>query len=225
VTRRRRALLLLGVALALGGLAAMDVSRRERALRAQVGQLTDVVVARKALAAGRVVRLEDLGVRRLPARYAPAGAPAFASALAGRRLAVPVPAGGAVTAALLVRAAGAPEASVARGERAIEILATGSAQAVVAGARVDVVVTTDRRGGSAGSARLALENIEVLASRPAAARDDPAKAPRIAVTLRVTPAQAVYLAAAQSFAGDVRLLARAPGDRRRVGAIAVGDGL
>jgi pilus assembly protein CpaB len=223
VTRRRRALLLLGLALALGGLAAMDVSRRERALRAQVGELTDVVVARKALAAGHVVRLEDLGVRRLPARYAPAGAQVFAGALAGRRLAVPVPAGGALTSELIERAPATPEASVERGERAIEILASGSQQAIVAGAHVDVVVTTDRRGGSAGTARLALEDVEVLAAH--AAPDEDKAPPRVAATLRVTAAQAVYLAAAGSFATDVRLLARAPGDRRRVGALSVDDGL
>jgi pilus assembly protein CpaB len=35
----------------------------------------------------------------------------------------------------------------------------------------------------------------------------------------------VYLAAAQSFARDVRLLVRAPGDRRRVGDLAVDDAL
>jgi pilus assembly protein CpaB len=216
VTRRRRALLLLGLALALGGLAAMDVTRRERALRAQVGPLTDVVVARDALAAGHVIRLADLGVRRLPARYAPAGAAGFASALAGRRLAVPVPPGSAVTPSLLARTPTTPEAAVERGERAIEVLASGSAQA---GARVDVVVTTDRRGGAAGHARLALENVEVLAAR--AAKDGA----KVVATLRVTAAQAVYLAAAQSFATDVRLLARAPGDRRHVGAITIDDGL
>jgi pilus assembly protein CpaB len=219
VTRRRRAVLLLGLALALGGLAAMDVTRRERALRAQVGPLTEVVVAREALAAGHVIRLADLGVRRLPARYAPAGASGFASALAGRRLAVPVPPGGAITPGLLARTPTTPEAAVERGERAIEVLAGGSVQAVAAGARVDVVVTTDRRGAAAGQARLALENVEVLAAR--AAKDGA----KVAATLRVTAAQAVYLAAAQSFATDVRLLARAPGDRRRVGAITVGDGL
>jgi pilus assembly protein CpaB len=223
VTRRRRALLLLGLALALGGLAAADVSRRERALRAQLGPLTDVVVARRLLAAGHVVRLGDLGVRRLPARYAPAGEPGFAGALAGQRLAVAVPAGGPVTPELLARAPRTPEAAVAGGQRAIEVVATGAPQAIVAGARVDVVVTSDRRGGAAGASRLALENVQVLAARAAAADDT--TPPRVIATLRVTPAQAVYLAAAQTFARDVRLLARAPGDRRRVGAVTVGDGL
>ena len=41
----------------------------------------------------------------------------------------------------------------------------------------------------------------------------------VAATLRVTVRQAVYLAAAGSFAREIRLLARAPGDRRRVGAV------
>jgi len=210
VTRRRRALLLLGLALALGGLAATDVSRRERALREQVGPLTEVVVARRALEAGTAIKLEDLGLRRLPARYAPPGAPAFAGELAGHRLAVPVAAGGAVTPDLLAVATPAP--AFTKGQRALELLVTGN---VTAGARVDVIVTGKRQ------ARLALENVEVLAARQASEDGKP----RVAATLRVTPAQAVYLTAAQSFASDIRLLARAPGDRRRVGALAVGDGL
>jgi pilus assembly protein CpaB len=219
VTRRRRALLLLGLALALGGLAATDVSRRERALHAQLGPLTEVVVARHALDAGDAIKLEDLGLRRLPARYTPPGAPTFAGELAGHRLAVAVPAGGAVTPDLLARAPATPTQAIAKGERALELLATGTA---APGARVDVVVTSDRRAGTAGTARLALENVEVLATRQAASEDGK---PRVAATLRVTPAQAVYLTAAQSFASDIRLLVRAPGDRRKVGALAVDDGL
>ncbi len=211
MTRRRRALLLLGLALALGGLAAMDVSRREHALEAQLGPLSDVVVARHPLAAGATVGLEDLGLRRIPARYAPPGAEAFAGALAGHRLAVPVPAGGSVTPDLLAVATPAP--GVTKGQRALELLATGS---VTSGARADVVVTGKRR------AWLALENVEVLATRAAPSQDGK---PRVAATLRVTPAQAVYLTAAQSFASDIRLLVRAPGDRRKVGALAVDDGL
>jgi pilus assembly protein CpaB len=224
VTRRRRALLLLGLALTLGGLAASDVARRERALRAQLGPLSDVVVARRALPAGRVVELGDLGVRRLPARYAPAGGPTFAAALAGHRLAVAVPAGGAVTPELFAEPTVAPEAAISRGQRAVEIEASGSPRAIVAGARVDVVVTSDRRAGAAGVARLALENVQVLAAG-AAKGDDATKGPRVDATLRVTPAQAVYLVAAESFAHDVRLLARAPGDRARIGALTVDDGL
>jgi pilus assembly protein CpaB len=210
VTRRRRALLLLGLALALGGLAATDVSRRERALQTQLGPLTEIVVARHPLQAGDAIKLEDLGLRRLPARYAPPGAPAFAGELAGHKLAVPVPAGGAVTPDLLARAPATPAQAIVKGERAVDVLASGTAPA---GARVDIVVTGKQQ------ARLALENVEVLAARQT--HEDG----KVSATLRVTPAQAVYLTAAQSFASDIRLLARAPGDRRKVGALVVDEGL
>ena len=65
----------------------------------------------------------------------------------------------------------------------------------------------------------------MLAARaaPAAARED--AGPQVAATLRVTVRQAVYLAAAGAFAREIRLLARAPGDRRRAGATVVGDDL
>jgi len=219
VTRRRRAALLLGLALVLGGFAAADVSRRERALNQQLGPMTDVVVARRPLAAGHAIALQDLGIRRIPARYAPAGSSALAGSLAGGKLAVPVPAGAAVTPDLVARAPAQP--AFRKGQRAIEIVATGSG--IAPGERVDVIVTSDRRGNAAGRARLAVEDVEVITARPAPAADG--KPPRVTATLRVTPAQAVYLAAAQSFAEDVRLLARAPGDTRDVGPLAVDDGL
>ena len=66
MSRRRRAALLLGLALVLGGLAASDVARREAALRAQLAPLVDVVVARGDLPAGRALRPDDLAVRRVP---------------------------------------------------------------------------------------------------------------------------------------------------------------
>jgi pilus assembly protein CpaB len=217
---------LLGLALVLGTLAATHMSRREAALRETLGPVVDVLVARRDLPAGRTLELTDLGLRRLPARYAPPGDPAVAAALAGQKLAVPVPAGGTVTGALLARRPQTPEALIARGERAVDVIATGSPQAVVQGARVDVVVTTEGKDAKRGATRLALEDVEVLAARPAA--QDPERAngpPRVTATLRVTVAQAVYLAAAQSFAREVRLLARAPGDRRSAGELVIEEGL
>ena len=47
----------------------------------------------------------------------------------------------------------------------------------------------------------------------------------MAATLRVSVRDAVYLAAAQSFAREIRLLPRAAGDRARTGTITVGQGL
>jgi pilus assembly protein CpaB len=216
MTRRRRALLLLGLALVLGALAATNVSRREAALRAQLGPLTQVVVARHPVAAGHLLTLADLGVRLMPSRYAPAGSTVYAAGLAGRRLAVPVAEGGAVTEALLVRHPGAP--ALRPGQRAVDVVAAGSPQGIVAGARVDVLVTREGAGDDAGSTTLALEDVEVLAAgrAPDAGGSGPdAGLPRVALDLRVSVRQAVYLAAAQSFARELRVLPRAPGDRRR----------
>jgi pilus assembly protein CpaB len=47
----------------------------------------------------------------------------------------------------------------------------------------------------------------------------------VAATLRVTVRQAVYLAAAQAFAREIRLLARAPGDHRIARRTVVGADL
>jgi pilus assembly protein CpaB len=215
VSRRRRAALLLGLALVLGALAASDVARRESALRVQVGPAVDVLVARRPLEPGRRVQAGDLAVRRIPERYAPAPGAAVPELLIGRKLAVPVPAGATVGENLLVVDAAGPAAAVRRGERAVEVVAAGSPALVAAGTRADVLVTRER------ATELALEDVEVLAVR--ALRDD--SGPKVAATLRVTVRQAVYLAAAGAFAREIRLLPRAPGDHRLAGPQTVDDRL
>jgi pilus assembly protein CpaB len=219
VSRRRRAAVLLGLALVLGGVAASDVARREAAVRAQLGPPVEVVVARTDIAAGRRVEAGDLAVRSIPAHYVPAGAATVPETLIGQRLAAPVPRGGQLGAALIASEPGAAGPPVRPGERAADVVALGARALVVPGARVDVLVTRD------GGAELALEDVEVLAARSAgpAARDEAGE--RVAATLRVSVRDAVYLAAAQSFARELRLLPRAAGDDERNGPIMVDEGL
>jgi pilus assembly protein CpaB len=225
VSRRRRAIVLLGLALVLGGLAASDVARREAAVRAQLGPAVDVVVARADLAAGRAVSGGDLAVRRVPVRYAPVGVATVPETLIGRRLAAAVPRGGYVGAGQLETEADVAGPPVRKGERAAEVVGLGAPDLIVPGARVDVLVTRDGEGGAAAGTELALEDVEVLAARAAgpAAREEGGK--RVAATLRVSIRDAVYLAAAQSFAREVRLLPRAAGDRERSGRLSVGPEL
>jgi pilus assembly protein CpaB len=218
VSRRRRAALLLGLAAVLGALAASDMGRREAALRAQIGPMVAVATAARGLPAGRRLEIGDLALRRVPERFAAAGAPAVPELLVGRRLAVPVPAGATVAEHLLAGHDPA-QAAVRRGERAAEIVAAASPELVVPGARVDVLVTRER--GTVGETELALEDVEVLDARVTRADGQS----RVAATLRVSAAQAVYLAAAGAFARDIRLLARAPGDRAKLGRTVVGSGL
>jgi pilus assembly protein CpaB len=118
-----------------------------------------------------------------------------------------------------------PGAPVKAGERVADIVAAGPPELVRPGVRVDVIVT---RGGSSGAGRseLALEDVEVLVAAPAPADRGAEGGPRVAASLRVTVRQAVFLAAAQSFAREIRLLPRAPGDDRRGRAgLAVDSGL
>jgi pilus assembly protein CpaB len=221
MSRRRRALLLGGLALVLGGLAASNVAGREAALARRVGGLVDVVVARAPIAAGAVVRARALAIRRVPRRFAPAQRLASASALIGQRAAVDVEPGTDMTARLVGDGGSGPAGRpIGRGERVAQIVALGSAQLIARGSRVDLLVTPEPRSDGSGEAILALEDVEVLDAAPVApdaappARDD-APGERIAVSLRVTLREAVYLAAAQDFARELRLLPRADGDRSR----------
>jgi pilus assembly protein CpaB len=224
MSRRRRAALLLGLALVLGGLAASDMSRREAALRDQLSPVVDVLVARRPLEPGHRVRNGDLAVRAVPARFAPPDSPVLPALVVGRRLAVPVASGGAVAPDLMERPQGGAAIAVGRGERAAEVVAAAAPDTVVPGARVDVLVTRDAGDGARGATRLALQDVEVLATRDAPAGDDPHQdgGRLIAATLRVTLRQAVFLSAAGAFAREIRLLARAPGDRGRVSAVVAG---
>jgi pilus assembly protein CpaB len=229
VSRRRRAFALLGLALLLGGLAASDVAGREEALERSLQPLVPVVVARTALPAGEPVAPGALTVRHVPARFAPRDALAAPAQAVGRRPAVPVAAGADVGVAVLHEDAEEAGPPVRRGERVAEVVAAGPPELVVPGARVDVLVTREARPGAAGRTEVALEDVEVVAAAPAADGAGAAEAPvapRVSASLRVTLRQAVFLAAAQGFARELRLLPRPPGDRRR-GAAGLGydDGL
>lgn len=228
MTRRRRGVILAGLALLLGGLAASDVAGRESALRRRLGADVEVVVARRPIRAGARLTPAALAVRRVPALFAPRSAIARPEALAGLRAAVAIPAGADVPAAAVANPAAAPGAPVRPGERVADVVAVGARSAIAAGGRVDVLVTREASGGGAGRTSLALEDVEVLSvgGAPSAGAGDAARAPRVRASLRVTLRQAVFLAAAQSFATEIRLLPRAAGDRaHQRGSLTVGSGL
>lgn len=227
MSRRRRAAALLGLALALGALAAAEVRGRERELRQALSPQVPVVVAARALRAGARIPTVALGVRRVPVRYAPDGAFSSPAEVAGRRTAVDVPRGADLATTLVEdEAAAAPSSTLRPGERVGSLVAVGDPATLAAGGRLDVVVTRDDGAGGAGVTQLALQDVEILSAAPAPADDRSGGAGRVALQLRVTVRQAVFLAAAQSFAREVRVLARAPDDRGHVaGGLRVDDGL
>ncbi|HWC28337.1 MAG TPA: SAF domain-containing protein [Solirubrobacteraceae bacterium] len=174
MSRRRRALLLGGLALVLGGLAAFNVAGREAALERKVGGLVDVVVARRSITAGTRIPARALAIRRVPERFAPRGTTGDPRAVAGQRAAVAIAAGTDLTAGMVggerPRAVGP---AVGRGERVAEVVALGSPQLVTAGSRVDVLVTPEPASDGAAEAVLTLEDVEVLAAAPTGADDAP----------------------------------------------------
>jgi pilus assembly protein CpaB len=207
MSRTRRGILLVGLALMLGGLAASDIARREAAMARRIGPPVPVVVARADLAAGAELRDGDLAVRRVPSRYAPVGAAMAPAEVVGGRLAAGVQRGAPVGTALLAADAGSGPA-MRRGERAVPLVATGSVEMIVPGSLVDVLVTRD------SGTELALEGVQVLSAAPAEGAAEGAGAPRVAVTLRVRLRQAVYLTEAESLAREIRLLPRGEGADR-----------
>jgi pilus assembly protein CpaB len=211
VSRRRRAALLIGLALVLGTLAASDVARREAALTNRLGPLEDVLVTRTAVPAGRPVTPRALALRRIPARFAPPGALGGPGRVTGLAARVRLPAGAFVTTEVLRDPAQSGLAGgLRRGERVAQVIATGDPRLIVAGARVDVLVTSDGAGSAPGRTVLALRAVEVLDAAPAAAAGggDATPGAKVQASLRTTLAQAVYLAHAQAFAREIRLLAR-----------------
>jgi pilus assembly protein CpaB len=242
--RRRRAVALLGAALACGGLAASQVRTRASEVEAEVGPLVPVVVARVPVPAGGRLAAAELAVRQVPERFAPSDALTAPAEAVGQRVAGALAAGGYVTAGGLTVAgpsaqggdggAGRDGGPIRGGERRVEVAVAGGEALAAAqpGTRVDVLVTTEPRGGAAAGGRtyLALQDVELLAARPAgdaggagASSGAAAHATTIA-TLRVTLREAVFLTAAESFAREIRLLPRAPGDRRTARPLEVDAG-
>ena len=232
--RRRRGVGLAVVAIACGALAAAAVHDTVAEVESRTGAPVPVVVAAGEIPEGarlgpsRIARV--LTVREVPERYAPRDGLTSPRQASGLAAAVPVPLGAYVTAPMLrdPHARSAPIAPVRRGQRLVEVAVSGGRELAAAGvpARVDVVVTTEGRSGR-GRTFVALEDVELVAARPARSTDvtDADGTPPDAIaTLRVDARAAVFLTAAQNFAREVRLLERPAGDRSRVGRAAVADG-
>jgi pilus assembly protein CpaB len=231
--RRRRAALLLALAVAAGGLAGSRVQGRAAEIEAQVGPLVPVVVARGEIPAGKRVRASMLALRQVPQRFAPPDSLASPEQAVGQRVGAPVARGGYLTAAAFAAAGGEAgddraTAPLDSGQRSLEVAVAGGEELEGAppGTHVDVLVTTETRNGT-GRTFLALQDVELLSVRPAPAggsRDGAAARATALATLRLRLRDAVYLTAAQSFAREVRLLVRARGDRRSAPALEVSGG-
>jgi pilus assembly protein CpaB len=226
MTRRRRGLLMIGLAAMCAGLAASLVAQYANEVSAQVGPLRHVLVARSALPRGApvtpAVARDAFVQRRVPLRFAPPRTLQAPDEAVGYRTLVALSPGDYVGEAQLgaLRDPATRRARAPRG-RLIEIAVTGAgtiAGALRPGAVVDVLVTTD---GDRGVPRtyLALQRVPLVRFMPSAG--SAAGEADGTATLRTTLRQAVTLIAAQNFAREVRVVPRPDGDARRLGPTAV----
>jgi pilus assembly protein CpaB len=217
MTRRARGLVLLGAATACAGTAATAVRNESRQVEARVGGLVPAVVVTRPVAAGTsitpVVAATHLAVRRVPQKFVPPAALIAAGDSIGSRTAGSLRTGDYLTSGALRRSAPGHERAQPHGTIvAVEVAGAQTiAPLLQPGTAVDVLITTE--GAAAPRTYVALQRVRLAAFAPGT-DGDPHGASGIA-SLRVSLREAVLLTAAQSFAREVRLMPRQPGDRRQ----------
>ena len=216
--RRRRALVFGLLALAAAGLAASMVDGYRSSVIRSYGPLRPVIVTTRPLEPGRELGPDELetalGVRRVPARFAPTGAVASAAEALGLSPVARIPSGAYLLRSQLQRRRGAGReprrTGLEPGRRPVEIAVAGAgallAAAPAAGAPVDVVVTTEPRAAGPGRTYVAAPGVPLLALGPGPGGPGPGGT--AAATLGLTRREALRLIAAENFARQVRLLPR-----------------
>lgn len=213
MSRRRRAIAFLLLALLAAAAAAAIADGYGSSVRRGYGPLRPVVVLGATLPAGKPLGpaqvAEALAVRRVPERFVPPDAlidPAEAVGLVPRS---GLPAGSYLQATQLdaPRAEGGGAHALARDRHPVEIAVSGAGALLAsgpapAGAKVDVVVTSEPRGPGPGRTYIAAARVPLLALRPEG-EGTPGVA---AATLGLTRRQALRLIAAESFARKVTVL-------------------
>lgn len=215
MSRRSRAVAFLALALVAAALAAGIADSYGSRVARGYGPLRDVVVASRALPAGKPVEpgaaAGDLEARRVPVRFVPAGALRSAAEAIGLVPAADLPAGSYLLAGQLrppLRGRGRADAIGAH-RQPVEISVSG-ADALLAsgrgerGARVDVVVTTEPTAAGPGRTYVAATAVPLLGLGPGV--DGPGPGGAAAATLALTRRQALRLIAAESFARKLTLL-------------------
>ena len=215
MSRRTRALAFLALALITAALAAGMADSYGSRVASGYGPLRQVVVATRSLSKGDGLEPADISgrleSRRVPTRFVPAGALTDPREALGLEPTVELEPGSYLVASQLRSPRAGPEARDALGSRRhpVEIAVSGAeallaSGATVAGAKVDVVVTTEPSGNGPGRTYVAAAAVPLLALGPGI--DGPGAGGVAAATLALTKRQALRLIAAESFARKLTLL-------------------
>ena len=219
----------LGVAIALGLLAALAGYAGLRAAAAQVAHQTSkhyvpVVVTATDLTFGTKLDRAQLRIARYPKESVPAGAFSDIDSVADQTTKIFLAAREPVTATKLSSRGGGLSMLVRRGLRATSVevdQVSGVSGFVLPGDRVDVLCTVDNRGGdNQAVTKTILQNAEVLASGQKTAQQDNKPITVQAVTILVDPLGAEKVALGLH-EGKLHLVLRNPedGDTLRVAGL------
>lgn len=212
MSRRARAAVFLALAILAAAAAAATVAGYGSSVARGYGPLRRVVVLEAGLPAGRTIGPDAvasrLGVRRVPSRFVPAGALSVPGDALGLVPRGPAPAGSYLLAAQLRPPRRERRPGLAGDRRPVEIAVSGAdallALGRTAGARVDVVVTSEPTGPGPGRTYVAAAGVPLLAIGPGP--EGPGPGGISAATLGLTRSQALRLIAAESFARKLTLL-------------------
>ncbi|HWM63713.1 MAG TPA: SAF domain-containing protein [Solirubrobacterales bacterium] len=215
MSRRGRAVAFLLLALLAAAAAAAIADRYGSRVARGYGTLRPVVVLDSDLPAGKRIGPAEidsaLAVRRVPERFVPPGALASPAEAFGLAAEVALPAGSYLLAAQIAppRRGGPDAEGLGGGRRPVEIAVSGAGALLAAGpapagAKVDVVVTSEPAGAGPGRTFVAAAGVPLLALRPGV--EGPGPGGTAAATLGLTRKQALRLIAAESFARKVTVL-------------------
>jgi pilus assembly protein CpaB len=214
-SRRSRAVAFFVVACLAAALAAALVAGYGSTVARGYGPLRRVVVVSSSLPPRRPIGprqvASSMEVRRVPARFVPAGALALPGDALGLVPRGPLPAGSYLVAAQL-RPPGHDNRArpgLIGDRRPVEITVSGVSALLAAGrpragARVDVVVTSEPSGPGPGRTYVAAARVPLIALGPGP--DGPGPGGTAAATLGLTKRQALRLIAAESFARQLTLI-------------------
>jgi pilus assembly protein CpaB len=207
--RQRRGLLFLAAA-GVGAVAVFVwVTAYVSDVRSQVGPPVGVLVLSEAIPAFSPVAETSTTLREIPERWAPAHALRDPVQLVGTVAATDLPAGAMLQEGMLI-----PEPSIEPGQREVAILVdaeTGVAGKIQPGSIVDVFATYELREGTARCAVVLVPGVRVVdVGRPATRQTlnetgVPTQEQSVAVTMTLTPTDALKVVQAESYATEVRL--------------------
>ena len=210
--QRRRVLIAIAVAIAMGFVASYVVYQTVKTTQGRQAEVEQLAVAAANISVGEALTAQHIKMADWPKSTIPAGAVRSSKDAEGRMARASIVAGEPLLDAKLapVGQGGLMPVLVPAGKRAVTIKVDEAIQKsgfVVPNSRVDVLVTMARQSGQSRESRMVLQDVMVLASDQIVEMKDNKPVTMTTVTMAVSPQEAERLALSQN-EGKVTLALR-----------------